>query len=198
MPPSEMPVVATEAVLVTPRLWIEPLLPAHAASLYECLQDERLYEFIPQDPPASLQALEARYRALSSRRSPDGREAWLNWALLTRRFGEYAGVLEATVHENLTATIAYMIFVPYQRLGFAAEGCSRLLAHLFEDYRVSVVMAEIDTRNAASIALVESLGFERVAFHKDADPFKGTSSDEYRYELRERTFLRVGSPAMLR
>ena len=122
----------------------------------------------------------------------------MNWALLRRRSGDYAGVLEATVHENLTATIAYMIFVPYQRLGFAAEGCSRLLAHLFEDYQVSGVMAEIDTRNAASIALVESRGFERVAFHKDADHFKGSSSDEYRYELRERTFLRVGSPAMLR
>src|SRR5215210_5858354 len=186
MPSDEMPVVATEAVLETPRLWIEPLLPAHAARLYERLHDERLYEFIPQDTPASAQLLEDRYRALSSRRSPDGREAWLNWAMRTRRFGDYAGVLEATVHENLTATVAYMIFVPYQRRGFGAEACGRLLAHLFEDYRVSVVAAEIDTRNVASIALVESLGFERVAFHEDADHFKGSSSDEYRYELRER------------
>jgi [ribosomal protein S5]-alanine N-acetyltransferase len=185
MPSDEIPVVATEAVLKTPRLSIEPLLPAHAARLYERLQDERLYEFIPQDPPASAQLLEDRYRALSSRSSPDGREAWLNWALRTRRSGDYAGVLEATVHENLTATIAYMVFVPYQGRGLAAEACSRLRAHLFEDYRVSVVAAEIDTRNVASIALVESLGFERVAFHKVADHFKGSSSDEYRYELRK-------------
>ena len=59
MPPNEIPVIATEAVLKTPRLLIEPLLPAHAARLYECLQDERLYQFIPQDPPASLRALSA-------------------------------------------------------------------------------------------------------------------------------------------
>jgi RimJ/RimL family protein N-acetyltransferase len=186
MPSNEIPVDVTEAVLKTPRLWIEPLIPAHAIRLYELLQDERLYEFIPQDPPASPQALEDRYVALSSRRSPDGREAWLNWALRGRRSGDYAGVLEATAHENLTATLAYMIFAPYQRRGLAAEACSRLLAHLFEDYRVSAVAAEIDTRNVASIALVESLGFERVAFHKDADHFKGSSSDEYRYELRKR------------
>jgi L-amino acid N-acyltransferase YncA len=44
---------------------------------------------------------------------------------------------------------------------------------------------KIDTRNVASIALVESLGFERVAFHKDADHFKGSSSGEYRYEIEE-------------
>src|SRR5829696_5496571 len=153
MPSNEIPVVATEAVLKTPRLLIEPLIPAHAARLYESLQDERLYEYIPQDPPASPQALESRYLTLSSRRSPDGREAWLNWALCTRRSGDYTGVLETTVHENLTATIAYMVFVPYQRQGFAAEACSRLLAHLFEDYQVNVVAAEIDTRNTASIAL---------------------------------------------
>lgn len=186
MPSDKLPVVATESVLETPRLRIEPLIPAHATRLYEGLQDERLYEFIPQNPPASPQALEDRYLGLSSRRSPDNREAWLNWALRARRSGDYVGVLEATVHENLTAAMAYMVFVPFQRRGFAAEACSRLLAHLFEEYRVSVVAAEIDTRNVASIALVESLGFERVAFNKDADYFKGSSSDEYRYELGER------------
>ena len=200
MPSNEIPVVATEAVMKTPRLMIEPLLAAHALRLYERLQDERLYEYIPQDPPASPQALEDRYLGLSSRRSPDGREAWLNWAMRGRRSGDYAGVLEATVHENLTATIAYMVFAPYQRRGLAAEACRRLLAHLFEDYRVSVAAAEIDTRNVASIALVESLGFERVAFHKDADHFKGSSSDEYRYELGERGWAetRAGSSGLHR
>ena len=183
MPSNEIPVVATESVLETPRLLIEPLIPAHAVRLYERLQDERLYDFIPQNPPASPQALEDRYLSLSSRRSPDNREAWLNWALRARRSGDYVGVLEATVHENLTSAVAYMIFVPFQRLGLAAEACGRLLTHLFEDYQVSVIAAEIDTRNLASIALVESLGFGRVAFHKDADYFEGSSSYEYRYEL---------------
>ncbi len=188
MPSNEIRLLAPEARLETRRLLLEPLMPAHAPRLHEQLQDERLYQFIPQDPPASLQALEARYGALSSRRSPDGREAWLNWAVCERRSGEYAGTLEATVHENLTATIAYTVFVPYQRRGLAAEACGRLLEHLFEDYRVGVVAAEIDTRNAASIALVEVLGFDRVGFHKDADHFKGTTSDEYRYEIEERVW----------
>lgn len=184
MPSDEIHLVAPEGRLETPRLLLEPLLPAHVSRLYEQLQDERLYEFIPQDPPASLKALEDRYEVLASRRSPDGREAWLNWAV-REISGDYAGTLEATVHENLKATIAYMVFVPHQRRGLAAEACGRLLEHLFEAYGVGVVAAEIDTRNLASIALVESLGFGRVAFVKDADHFKGSSSDEYRYELGE-------------
>ncbi len=102
-----------------------------------------------------------------------------------RRSGDYVGTLEATVQEDLLAFVAYMVFVPYQRQGFAAEACGRLLQQLFEDYGVNVVAAEIDTRNVASIALVESLGFRRVAFQKDADHFKGSSSDEYRYEVWE-------------
>jgi ribosomal-protein-alanine N-acetyltransferase len=188
MPSDEIHLVEPGACLETPRLLLEPLLPAHAIKLYEHLQDERLYRFIPQDPPGSLRALEDRYGFLSARRSPDGREAWLNWAMRERRSGDYAGTLEATVRENLTATIAYTVFVPFQRRGFAAEACGRLLEHLFEDYRVGVVAAEIDTRNVASIALVRSLGFERVALHKDADHFKGSPSDEYRYELKESTW----------
>lgn len=185
MPSDEIHLVAPEASLGTPRLLLEPIRPAHASILYEGLQDERLYQFIPQDPPASPGALEDRYRFLSGRRSPDGREAWLNWAVRGQTSEDYVGTLEATVEAKPLAFIAYMVFVPYQRRGFAAEACGRLIEHLFRHYRVGVVAAEIDTRNVASIALVESLGFERVAFVEDADHFKGSSSDEYRYEITQ-------------
>lgn len=185
MPPDEIDLVAPEDRLQTPRLFLEPTLPGHAPVLYESMQEEHLYRFIPQDPPSTPQALEERYDFLSARRSPEGREAWLNWAMRERDSGEYTGTLEATVHDNGTATIAYMVFLPHQRQGFAAEACGRLLTHLFEDYRLGMVAAEIDTRNVASIALVESLGFERVGFQRDADHFKGSTSDEYRYEIGE-------------
>ena len=183
MPRDEIPLFAPEKPLETDRLVLEPLRTAHAPKLYEHLLDRRLYTFIPQDPPASPKVLEERYRKLSTRRSPDGREAWLNWALRVRG-GGYAGLLEATVEADRIAYVAHTVFVPYQGTGFGAEGCRRLLRHLFEDYNVTAAVAEVDTRNAASIALVEALGFERVSFHKNADHFKDAPSDEYRYELR--------------
>jgi ribosomal-protein-alanine N-acetyltransferase len=188
MPPEEMHLVAPEARLETTRLLLEPILPSHAPVLYGSMQEEQLYRFIPQNPPETLEALTDRYDFLSARRSPDGREVWLNWAVRDRGSGEYAGTLETTVYGDATAIIAYMVFVPFQRRGIAAEACERLLEHLFEDYRVNTVAAELDTRNAASKALVESLGFERVGFQKDADHFKGTTSDEYRYEIKERVW----------
>lgn len=176
-----MRLIAPETTLQTSRLLLEPLVTSHAAAIYEQMLDEKLYQFIPQSPPKSLQALERRYRVLSSRLSPDGQEAWLNWVMRLRD-GNYIGTLEATVYANCTAAIAYMIFPLFWQQGYAKEGCGRLLDHLFKDYKVNVVSAEIDTRNIGSISLVEALGFKRVSTHLNADFFKGSVSHEYRYE----------------
>jgi RimJ/RimL family protein N-acetyltransferase len=172
----------TEALLETPRLMLEPLLPSHAAQLSPYLQDAALYSFIPQEPPASLEAVEARYRRLAARRSPAGTEVWLNWAARLRDADDYVGTFQATVLADTTALLAYMIFTPFQRRGYAREGGAAVLACLARDWGVTTVAAEIDTRNAASIALVEALGFTRVALLVNADFFKGSRSDEYRYE----------------
>jgi [ribosomal protein S5]-alanine N-acetyltransferase len=95
----------------------------------------------------------------------------------------YVGTLEATVFPDRSAYIAYTLFVPSWHHGYAREGCARMLGHLVEDYKVRVVVAEIDTRNAASVSLAEALGFERVGTTLGADHFKGSVSDEHRYEL---------------
>jgi [ribosomal protein S5]-alanine N-acetyltransferase len=165
-----MKLIAPETTLETSRLLLEPLVESHAVHIYRQLQDERLYQFIPQEPPISLQVLQTRYRTLSSRLSPDGQEAWLNWAVSLRQFGTYIGTLEATVYANQTAAIAYMIFPPFWQQGYA------------KDYQVNIVAAQIDTRNVASIELIKSLGFKRVFTKENADFFKGCVSHEYRYE----------------
>lgn len=177
-----------ELPLETPRLLLEPLALSHASALFEPLQTPELYTYIPQEAPVSLEALTARYATLSGRHSPDGREIWLNWALRQRATGVYVGTAQATVRTDHTALLAYMIFPAFWRQGYAREACARVLAHLFEDYYVSQVAAEIDTRNAASVRLVESLGFTRVATTPGADFFKGAASDEYRYELNASPF----------
>jgi RimJ/RimL family protein N-acetyltransferase len=177
-----------ETTLETERLLLEPLVRGHAPLLVKDLADERLYRFIPTDAPESAEALETRYRKLSSRRSPDGSEVWLNFAMRLREEGtlskaSYVGMLEATVYPDRSAYLAYTVFVPFWRQGYAKEGCARLLRHLLEDYGVRVVVAEMDTRNVASVALAKALSFERVGTTLGADHFKGSVSDEHRYEL---------------
>lgn len=115
--------------------------------------------------------------------SPDGQEIWLNWAMRQREEGAYIGVLQATVFPDATAYLAYILFPQFWKKGYAREGCQRVLDLLFKDYQVHLIKAEIDTRNAASITLIESLGFKRVDTRLNADFFKGSTSHEYRYEL---------------
>lgn len=176
--------VEPEALLETPRLVLEPLQIAHAQVLYEPLQAASIYNYIPETPPASVEVLAARYQRLAGRRSPDEQETWLNWAMREQREEVYVGILQATVYPDATAYLAYIVFPAFWGQGYAREGCERILDLLFEDYQVHVVLAEIDTRNSASIHLIESLGFQRVTTTLNADFFKGATSHEYRYERR--------------
>ena len=176
--------VNSEQILETPRLILEPLMPSHASLIYEQLLDDKLYKFIPNNPPESLSYLEERFTFLSSRLSPNQEEAWLNWVVKLKEGGKYVGRLESSVNKNRTASIAYIIFSDFWKKGYAKEGCKRILESLITDYEVKSITSEIDTRNIASIKLIESLGFQYVSMKNNADFFKGSASDEYLYELR--------------
>lgn len=102
------------------------------------------------------------------------------------------GLLQGSVKENGTAHVAHTVFVPYQRQAYATEWLAGLLTHLFDDYHVAGCVAEVDTRNAASITLLERLRFARTGTTVGADVFKGASSDEYRYELTSTGVAGVG------
>lgn len=43
--------IDSEAVLETERLKLEPLTPSHALPLFPILSDERIYTYIPDNPP---------------------------------------------------------------------------------------------------------------------------------------------------
>jgi RimJ/RimL family protein N-acetyltransferase len=134
-----------------------------------------------------LDALEKRYAFLELGKSPDGKEHWLNWIIFDRRTGTPLGFFQATVRDDAPSDIAYIIFSAYWRQGTAREAGAAVIDHTFNRYPTPLLAANMDTRNVASIKLVESLGFKRTAFLPNADTFKGVTSDEYRYELtRER------------
>ena len=63
-----------------------------------------------------------------------------------------------------------------------------MIPHIFETFDPSGLYAEIDTRNTASIKVVEKWGFIRTGLTKEAAYFKGATSDEYRYSLSRETW----------
>jgi len=174
---------ANGLVIKTANLRLEPVQQDHAVLLFAALSDAQLYTLMPEEPPTSLEALEKRYAFLQAGKSPDGKEHWLNWTMFDRRTGTPVGTFQATVRDDAPSDIAYIVFKAHWRRGIAREAGVGVIEHVFARYPTPLLAANMDTRNVASIKLVESLGFKRAAFIPNADSFKGMSSDEYRYEM---------------
>jgi RimJ/RimL family protein N-acetyltransferase len=181
---------ALEAALHTPRLRLEPIAERHADGLWAPLADPLLYSHVPQEPPASLQVLRERCALLSTRRSPQGDELWLNWVMCDVRDGRYLGRLQATVRADALAWIAYEVFSVHWHRGFATEGCAAMISWLIHTLGMQQLAAEVDSLNEASLRLLDRLGFQRTSLRQGADHFKDRSSDEWTLRLAATDFLR--------
>ena len=165
------------------RLKMALITQAHAAIVHPVFQDPRLFTYLPDNPP-ELSKLEKQYAFWEGREAPDGSEYWLNYVLFLSSTGAFVGTLQSGVHrETGEASIAYVIATEFQGIGLGTEATQALVDHLKQNYEIRCVKAWIDTRNQASIQLVEKLGMRRVEFIKNADHFKGQDSDEFVYQM---------------
>jgi RimJ/RimL family protein N-acetyltransferase len=145
--------------LSTPRLDLIPLRPEDALEMVAVLADPRLYAFTGGGPP-SCEELLARYERQSVGRSADGTADWHNWIIRRRPQGDAVGFVQATVsHPRGPADIAWLIGVPWQGHGFAAEAALTMVAWL-EGGGVSVITAHIHPSHSASEAVAARAGLE--------------------------------------
>ncbi len=142
--------------LRTERLRLVPVEPVLAPRLHPVLDDPALHTWTG-GAPLGLDALTARYGRLASRRSPDGTQAWLSWAVLR---GEAAvGTVEATVlvRDHPVAVLAWVISSGTQGRGYAGEAATAvrdwLAAHGVMHYQASIAPG-----HAASEAVARRIG----------------------------------------
>ncbi len=172
-----------EHTLKTERLTLEPIVTEHAQEMLSVLNEVELHQFIPSEP-FELEQLQRRYKIWERRISKERDEVWLNWAARENKTGELIGHFQAGVRLDEDSYIAYIVNSKFQRQGFASEALHEIIDFLKSHMKLKNIKAWIDTRNKASTGLVERLGMNQVDFIKDADHFKGTSSDEYVYEMK--------------
>jgi len=142
--------------LHTARLTLEPQLAIHADEMFAVLSDPAIYEF-ENAPPASVDTLRARYRALESRRSADGGESWLNW-IVRLCGGPAIGYVQATVLGAGRALIAYELHSAHWRRGYGTEAVSAMIDELRNSYGVTTIAAIFKRANYRSRGLLERLG----------------------------------------
>jgi RimJ/RimL family protein N-acetyltransferase len=96
------------------------------------------------------------------------------------RWPQPLGLIEATIMENGQALIGYFVFREFWNQGIASECLPPALDHLYAEYGVRLFRAEADSRNFASVRVLEKCGFHIAETVPQADFFKGQRSDEHR------------------
>ncbi len=144
-------------ILEAASLTLEPQTVAHAEEMFVVLGDPAIYEY-ENEPPPSLEWLRARFARLESRRSPDGREQWLNWVVRLRT-SELIGYVQATLRPDGRAAIAYVLSSAYWGRGLARQAVEAMTSELVENYGVCHVAAVLQRENQRSLRVLERLGF---------------------------------------
>jgi ribosomal-protein-alanine N-acetyltransferase len=172
------------ALLTTRRLRLEPLAPGHADEIAVLYLDERLWTYFPTLRPADAQALRARFARWSAGPRGDvaGRERWGNWVGFLHETRTAVGAFQATLPADEPAALAYTVFEPLQRQGYALEAMQAIVAHLRATCAITRIAAEMDARNAASIAVARRLGMREVGRLAVDDDRTGARGTELRFE----------------
>ncbi len=82
-----------------------------------------------------------------------------------------------------SAELGYSVDPNLQRRGIAREGLRLLIKYLFRQLNLNKVYAQTGAFNAASVALLESLGFKRDAILREHHFHDGKLHDDYVYSL---------------
>jgi RimJ/RimL family protein N-acetyltransferase len=182
--PPEPPRAELFVPLETDRLRLEPIRADHAAGMFDGLREPSLYAYQTDEPPRDVASLRERYARLACGHSDDELAHWLNWILVRRDDGATAGYVQATVEKHrAAAVIGYLVLPAQQRRGLGGEAVAAMVRHLFAA-GVGRLHAVIDARNAASIALVERLGFARTATRRSDDVIGGVRGFDHDYVLK--------------
>lgn len=143
--------------IATERLILEPQVAAHADEMFALLQDPAIYRY-ENEAPRSVELLRERFLRLETRASPDGAQTWLNWVVRLPAAG-LIGFVQATVHRDGSAGVAYVFGSAYWGRGFACEAVTAMLDELLLRFGVTSFSAVLKRGNTRSVRLLERLGF---------------------------------------
>lgn len=175
--------------IITPRLRLDPLRASDAPAMFEYLSrpEVRLYQtFEPAELEDVLEYIE------SSQAHPFGAPGeWFQLGM--RRLADDVLIGDVGVHvlgnDPRQAEIGISLHPSHQGVGYATEAFRGVLGHLFDELEKHRVMASVDPRNVASIALLERVGMRLEAHFKQSLWFKGYWADDMIFGLLRSEWL---------
>ncbi len=158
--------------ITTNRFTMRKLLPTDAAALFPTLSDPSQCRYLTRPAFANEEEL----WDWLSQRDWNGR-TWI----AEDKGGDVAGRFVAVpAHEEGVEEIGYITCKHRQREGVARECAAALVEFLFDE-GARKLTAEVDTRNAASVKLLETLGFVREGHFREHETTHAGLCDVYWY-----------------
>lgn len=177
-------------LLETPRLQLRNLQERDQPRLFEIRSHPEMMRYIGRP----LMKEESDARALCEviwQEYAEGKS--LHWTMCLQGQDTLIGniLLHKLEREHLRAELGYLLHMDYWRQGLMLEATRRVIRFGFEDLGLHSLYARIDPANAASAALLEKLGFQRVACLRESFYFNGAFTDTVIYDLLRREWEAV-------
>ena len=170
--------------LITKRLRIEPLSQGDVVAFVAYRKVPEVARFQSWSSNYSIAQGYELVRSQTGIVHPDKGE-WLQIGIKLRSTGELVGdvAINNTDPSEPAVTLGFTIAQQHQGLGYAKEAVGTVISELRQEFSNVRFWAFTDARNAPSIALLKSLGFQELPEQKYLEEFKGETVEVLRFEL---------------
>ena len=138
-------------MIETDRLLIRPFTRADAEELLPIWGDLANERFVGTSPPSSITEVCAWF------------EKGMPWGVWERETNALVGDCALFTNADGEVELAYGFRRDRWGRGYASEAAAACVRHGFEKLGVHRIVADIDPANAASLRVLEKLGFQRVS-----------------------------------
>jgi ribosomal-protein-alanine N-acetyltransferase len=179
-----MPLPATSPALEGARIRLRQLSEDDTGDMHAVYSDEVTMAYWSNTPAKTLEET----RQLVKRdveAAKNGRA--LFWAIEMKETGAVIGkcTLWRYDENNQRAEVGYILNRQYWRMGLMNEALEAMIDYAFSGLGLHRLEADTDTNNAASLALLEKLGFQREGYFRERWYVNGQRQDSVMLGLLE-------------
>ena len=180
----------TLPIISTPRIVLRWISEDDIDSLYEIFSNRHVMRYWSSEPLADRKAAADLQREIAG---GNENETMFKWGLALRDSNTVIGTttLFNLNLDNGRAELGYAMSHAHWGKGYMSEALKALVSHAFEVMDLRRLEADVDPRNAASIRLLEKLGFQREGFLRERWHVNGEIQDAFFYGLLRREWLKA-------
>ena len=169
-------------VLETDRLLLREIIPEDAKEIYEVRSDEEAMKYFGHNVYTSFaEADEMIMSVINGFKNKEG----IRWGITLKGSDKLigSGGIWRLMKQHLRGEIGYDLSPKYWKKGIMTEALTEIIRFSFDNMNLHSIEANLDPDNAASVRLLEKLGFEKEGHLKESYCLNNAFTDTGIYSL---------------